>query len=233
LKKVVEGIYIMEGLSGCNVYFLVSDNGLILIDTGLPGNGRRITEQIEKGGYSVKDLKTIVLTHSHMDHAGSAAEIISITGAKVWAHSIEKPYIEQTKQLPYRGIMRRATMWLGNKLIYKLKPVKVDKELAEGDMPEGEPGFRVLHTPGHTPGSICLYSESRKILICGDTLFNRNPFTGTPGLQLSLPAATVDMEKVKESVRRLAKLPIDIILFGHGDPIMEKGYVKLRELNLE
>ena len=230
MKEILKGIYMMEKLSGCNVYLLKGDAGLILVDTGLREDGQKIVKQIEEAGFSPTEVKTIVLTHSHMDHAGSLAGLASVTGAEVAAHTDEKPYIEQKAGLPYKRFTKRLMMWLGNRILYGHKPAKVTKALKEGDDIPEAPGFRVIHTPGHTPGSICLYNEKERILICGDTLFNKNPFTGKPGLMLSLPAATVDMERVKESVKRLQQLELGAILFGHGRPILEEASSKLKAL---
>jgi glyoxylase-like metal-dependent hydrolase (beta-lactamase superfamily II) len=79
----------------------------------------------------------------------------------------------------------------------------------------------VIHVPGHTPGSISLYQPQRQILFCGDALFNANPLTGTPGLQLPLPAATVDDEQARASVCKLSALELRVLCCGHGEPILD------------
>jgi glyoxylase-like metal-dependent hydrolase (beta-lactamase superfamily II) len=82
--------------------------------------------------------------------------------------------------------------WLAEPVMCRLMPIRVDREMEDGDVLNALGGTCVLHTPGHTPGSVCLYQPERRILFSGDALFNANPMTRTPGLRLPPRFISVD-----------------------------------------
>ena len=88
----------------------------------------------------------------------------------------------------------------------------------------------MIHTPGHTPGSICLYQPEARVLFCGDLLFNRQPLTGKGGLRFSVPWFSVDPVQARESVRGLLEVPVEVLCCGHGEPILEDAGRTVREL---
>ena len=97
-------------------------------------------------------------------------------------------------------------------------------------MIEAPGGLQVLHAPGHTPGSIALYQPERRVLFCGDVFFNKNPMTGKEGLQLSLPLFTLNLAQARESAQRLAALPVEVLCFGHGEPILKGAGERVQAL---
>jgi len=163
----------------------------IVIDPG--DEPDRIIEFIEKEGLQVS---AIICTHTHFDHIGAIGDIKRATGAKILIHRDD---IEL-----YEGARDQAAFWG-----YDLDDIpRPDGFLAEGDIIQaGSLKFKVLHTPGHSPGGICLYGGG--IVLTGDTLFQgsvgRTDFHGG------------DMAKLKESFKRLLDLPDDTaVLSGHG-----------------
>jgi glyoxylase-like metal-dependent hydrolase (beta-lactamase superfamily II) len=106
----------------------------------------------------------------------------------------------------------------------------VDRPLDDGEVIEPLGEMHVIHTPGHTPGSICLYQPQRRILFCGDALFNANPVTGRPKLQLPGPSVNVDSAQARQSVRKLSELPVDVLCPGHGEPILDGAGEQIRAL---
>jgi glyoxylase-like metal-dependent hydrolase (beta-lactamase superfamily II) len=104
VKELVPDVHLIEGLRAAHAYLLVSYKGHLLLDTGTPGEADRIEREIQEGGFSLSDVKTIVLTHAHNDHVGSAAELARRCGAQVLAHEEEVPYIEQTAPLPFNTL---------------------------------------------------------------------------------------------------------------------------------
>ena len=233
MQLVVSDVYLMEGLRGANVYLLNSGNSLTLVDSGLGREADLIIAQIQDAGYALSSLHTIVLTHAHGDHTGGAAELARCTGARVLTHREEAPYIEMTKPLPTASLFQRVMLWLGDKIMLKNSPCRVDRHLEDGDTVEALGGMQVIHTPGHTPGSICLYHAERKILFCGDALFNANPMTGKPGFRLPVPVATLDNTQARDSVERLSNLAVEVLCCGHGEPILEKAGEKIKALLME
>jgi glyoxylase-like metal-dependent hydrolase (beta-lactamase superfamily II) len=221
--QVITGVYLLSsflgiGAWGANVYLLVDDD-LTLVDTGFSGRADRILEQIEELGYSPSDIKRIIITHHHADHTGSLAALKRATQAEVIAHPAGAPYIDGT--LPQPGPAR--PQWLSKlsarfSWLWATEPVVVDTLVNDGDELPILGGIKILHTPGHTPGSICLYLQSQKLLIAGDLLAHR--------FVLRLPSGsfTVDIAREIQSVRRVAGLEFDIICFGHGSPIMRNAH---------
>ncbi|MBI3190148.1 MBL fold metallo-hydrolase [archaeon] len=147
-------------------------------------------------------LKCIVLTHTHLDHIEDLEKLKKHTNAKVYAHNFD--YHNQYEI---------------NSIFESAEEIKVDAAVSDGDVIEaGTMKFTVIHTPGHTPGSICLYSEKENILFSGDTLF-KDAYG-----RVDLPHG--DEEKMRESLRTLAKLPGKTTVYpGHGS-ITEIGKEK-------
>lgn len=142
------------------------------------------------------DIKYIILTHAHFDHAGAVPEIKQATGAAIAFHPADME--------AYRSVSEQAAFWG-----FQSDPMpEPDIMLAEGDKIDiGELSFTVLHTPGHSPGGICLFGDGT--LFSGDTLFK-----GSVG-RTDLPGGS--MEQLKASFRRLLGLPPETkVLPGHG-----------------
>jgi len=198
---------------GANVFLLVGDT-LTLVDTGFKGRLVHILKELARLGHSPADVTDIVITHHHADHTGSLASLKEVTRGRVAAHPADAPYIDG--HLPQPGPARPD--WLGGSLtllhsLWETVPVAVDALLNDGDELPVAGGVRVIHTPGHTPGSISLYLKTKKLVIVGDLLSN------TRGLSLPSRAFTTDPGREIESVKRLAALDFDMICFGHGLPI--------------
>jgi len=230
MRQIVSDLYLVEGLRGSNVYLLTSNEGLTLVDSGLTSDAAQIVAQIQEQGFSLSQLRTIVLTHAHADHSGGAAVLAPRSGAKVLAYRDEVPYIEGTKTMPMASLLPRFLNWLGDRVVFRRLPCKVDGILEDGYTIESLGGMKVIHTPGHTPGSICLHQPERRILFCGDALFNANPVTGKPGFSLPLRMVTVDNMQARDSVRKLSALLVQVLCFGHGEPILNGVEEKIGSL---
>ncbi|MEF9475269.1 MAG: MBL fold metallo-hydrolase [Candidatus Mariimomonas ferrooxydans] len=174
--------------------YIIGDNKTkqaIVVDPG--DEPDRIIDLIKENGFEVK---SIICTHAHFDHLGAIGDIKKATGAKILINNEDIELYEKVKD--------QAVLW-GYELDDMPEP---DGLLKEGDKVRvGNLTFIVLHTPGHSPGGICLYGEG--IVVTGDTLFQgsvgRTDFQGG------------DMTKLKESFRRLLDLPEDTtVLSGHG-----------------
>jgi len=223
VTEIVTGVYLLSGLLGAgvwgaNAYLLVDNGDLTLVDTGFTGRADLILEQIRKLGYSPSDVKKIIITHHHGDHTGNLAKLKRITGAEIAAHPADAPYIDGT--MPQPGPAR--PQWLGRFLsrfswLWSTEPVAVDMLVSDGQELPILGGVKIVHTPGHTPGSICLYLQDKKLLIAGDLLANRF------GIRLPSRGFTVDLVQETKSIKGLAGLEFDIICFGHGAPIMHNA----------
>ncbi|UCD84552.1 MAG: MBL fold metallo-hydrolase [Deltaproteobacteria bacterium] len=224
--EIAKDIYQIEGLRGANA-FLVKGEELILIDTGMPGSEEKILGFIEKIGGSPTKLTQILLTHYHWDHIGSAAGFKRKTQAKILAHPEDKPYIDGESPQPQPSLLNPLGLLI--RVItsfYKTEPVEVNGLLADGQEIGGPPvRLKVIHTPGHTPGSICFYLPEAKTLFLGDAVNRRLN-------RLSLPPKlfTTNPVQARESLKKLLLLDFEILCFGHGDPITRDAAGKLKSL---
>ncbi|MBN1375423.1 MAG: MBL fold metallo-hydrolase [Dehalococcoidia bacterium] len=219
--EVIRHVYKLSGWwdqadLGANVYLVVDGDGLTLVDAGYPGKGREILRRIYRLGFSPSRIRHIIITHHHPDHVGGLAVLREITGAAVIAHAGDVPYIEGT--LPQPGPCRPD--WLrsaSTPLVPLLRtgPVKVDIIVKDGDELPAAGGIRVLHTPGHTPGSICVLFKRRGLMMTGDLLAQRF------GIKLPSLSFTMDVRQEFESIARLAGEDFETACFGHGSPLIK------------
>jgi glyoxylase-like metal-dependent hydrolase (beta-lactamase superfamily II) len=205
---------------------LIAEEELTLIDTGFRGSSHRISSFIHSLGRSVEEISLIIITHNHLDHAGGLAELKKLTPAKVAAHKADLSDSEQ--QLPYRSTVRRLLhlppFSILRPLVYaRLDDIDIKLEGGEVLSPLG--GLKVIHTPGHTPGSISLFSPQKRLLIVGDALNNRRRHLHFPPRMVS-----TDLAQAIDSVKRMAQLDFDILYCGHGQPITEGASTKVRDL---
>lgn len=218
------GIHRVDGVFPNNVY-LLTEGDLTLIDSGLPGNGRKIVNYIRAVGRKPDRLKLIVATHHHPDHAGSLHEVKSLTGSSVAAHPDDVPYLKGVRRR-WRlksSAPHRFLMW-SSRLALRTRPVEVEVELEEGMLLNSLGGLLILHTPGHTPGSICLYSAQRKVLFSGDTVqYSRGK------LRRALSIYSWDPRLEVSSILRVADLGFDLLLPGDGRPLLHDAGRRVRQ----
>ncbi|HVC27840.1 MAG TPA: MBL fold metallo-hydrolase [Nitrososphaerales archaeon] len=204
------GIHQIDGVRGANSFLVIADEGAAVIDTGLPGNEKKIVEYSKKAGVEPGKLRYIVLTHADIDHSGSAAKLKGLTGAKVAIHEADAPRISGEKKLKeVKGVTGLLFSVMGP--FMRFTPVKPDAVLKDSDRLLD---LLVVHAPGHTDGSICLYRE-KVALFVGDAL--RTDSHGKPGLPPG--SFTVNMEQAKGSIRKISALEYVLLLPGHGPPI--------------
>ncbi len=230
MRRIALDVFKVEGLAGSNVYALAVDGGVALIDSGTPGAAGHILSQLPLAGYGTADLRAIVLTHAHFDHTGSAAELAKRTGAEVLAHRSEVPYVEGGDPLPYTSWLQRAGMGLADAMVGNSRCCTVTRTLDDGEVLPALGDLQVLHTPGHTPGSICLYQPTGQVLFSGDLLVHSRRFSAHAALRLSYPQFSVDPAAAQRSLRRLLGLPIRVLCCGHGEPVVHGAGEQLRAL---
>lgn len=213
-----------SGFMGANVFFLL-DSKLTVVDTGFKGRAMHILKEARLHGYRASDITNIIITHHHADHMCSLAELKKLTGARVIAHPADALYIDGTQPQP--GPSRPA--WLSKALspcpgLWGCAPVKVDMPVTNNDELPILGGIKILHTPGHTPGSISLYLTQEKVLIVGDLLANRF------GLSLPSRMFTVNLAQEIESINRITGLDFEVVCFGHGPPLIQNARESISRL---
>jgi glyoxylase-like metal-dependent hydrolase (beta-lactamase superfamily II) len=216
-QQICEGVYRLQG-SRSNIY-LVTTPGPMLIDTGMPGDEQVIALAMAELGLAPHDLRTIFVTHAHLDHIGSLAAVKAATGATIVAGLPEKDHIEGRRMLcsmrreGVAGNIFKCILFVLERFVQKYAPVQLDTAFSGRDGSSPVAGLDIIATPGHSLGSLSFYLPARRVLFTGDAL------TGMPAPRLPLRAGCSDYGSALESVRRLAALDADICLFGHGEPL--------------
>jgi hydroxyacylglutathione hydrolase len=195
--------------------FIVRQEGVILVDTGYPGKEDVILEAMRKEGISPGDIRLILLTHGHGDHAGSAARLIEKTGAKVAIHTNDAGKIRQGNQgrLKATGLTGRVFgLIIGAGRGKGFPPLEPDIVFSDPlDLkPFGIQGM-VVPTPGHTPGSVSVILESGDAIV-GDLIVPAIP-SGMPGP----PFWADDIEETKRSIRKVLSCHPNRIFLAHGN----------------
>ena len=219
--EIIPGIHRIDGVRGANAYLVIGQDQMLVIDTGLPGNAKRIAAYVERLGKDVSNIKFIILTHADIDHIGSAAELKRMTGARLAIHADDAPILRgkqsfKTLRGPL-GFLFKLAMRLTH-----FHPVEPDIILI-ADSEIG--GFRIIHVPGHTNGSICIYKPGRVVFV-GDAL--KSDSSGNPKPPSRM--ASLDQAKARASLIRIAALDFDTLLPGHGAPVVGNASQKLKNM---
>ncbi len=202
MRELADGVWQLDGRpkNTINAYLL----GDVLIDAGMFYDARSILRQIED-----REISALALTHAHIDHVGSAHAICAARGIPFWAG-------EQDVKAAETGKMEMRLPGLGIRHIPHAKGHQVARALREGDEVAG---FKVLSTPGHSPGHVSYWREDDRVLVCGDVMWGFNPFMMRGPIREPFAAFSTDPRQNRESARRLAALNPELVLFGHGEPL--------------
>ncbi|HIQ06120.1 MAG TPA: MBL fold metallo-hydrolase [Anaerolineae bacterium] len=227
MSEIVPGLHWVEEIrSTVNVYVWDAGNGLTLIDCGMPWHAKKILAFVQSLEHQPGDVRRILVTHGDIDHVGALAALKAATGAMVICHAAEKGLIEgadrrRLARSPLGVLLTPIHPLITRVLGYK--PARVDEVVIDGHVLIE--GFRVVHAPGHTPGQMTLYHPERRLLFTGDALVN---FGGRLGTSVGLFTPQPDI--ALKSIRRLAKLDVEVACFGHGPPIIGGAGDRIREL---
>ncbi len=181
----------------CNIYLIKGERN-ILVDTGLGNSVERLIRHIDEE-LGVTKVHAIILTHKHIDHTGGASGFHKATGAPLYIHKIESEAVSTGDPASTGAAMFGV----------KAEPVDVEifEEGGEVDLGGGD-ALKVLHTPGHSEGSVCLWHEPTSSLFSGDTVFTN----GGVG-RWDLPGG--DFKQLHNSLKRLSGLDVVDIYPGH------------------
>lgn len=223
IRRITENVYELN--LGKSNAFLIDEEKLTLIDTGEPDSSGRILELLATIGRKPDDLKHILLTHSHPDHSGSAADLKAISGAKVYMHAAEKKWVE-AGYIPKPD--RPYFTGMVNRLIYRMfiekapgsiTPCRIDQLVEDGDwLPIGG-GIQAVHVPGHSEGQLAYFFPGAKnVLFAADTCDNL--------FGLGYSTFYEDHEAGMHSLEKLATFDFDVACFGHGKSILRGAGAK-------
>lgn len=193
--------------------YVIFGDTITIVDTGVSGSETMIFDYIRENGRDPRDIAAVILTHAHPDHIGSVKDITTATGCTVMAHVAEKGWIEDTEQqYSERPVPGFHTLVAG--------PVTVDRGLHDGDVAEldGQTRCHVIHTPGHSPGSMTLHFPGEKVIITGDAV----PLPGALPIYDDVVASVT-------SIKRLKKVQdVEVLLSSWEAPIFGSDRIAQR-----
>lgn len=209
MREVVGGLWQIPLVARESVNAYLLDD--VLVDAGTASMGKKLPGRLS--GHAVC---AHAITHAHLDHVGGSRAVCDGLGIELWAPALDADDAERGHQTVAQDtwatpLMRRMPGW---------SPVPVARRLVEGDVVGG---FTVIDTPGHSPGHVSYWRESDRALVVGDAFFNNDLFTTRHGLRKPVRVFTVDPERNRQSMRRLAELDPAVAVFGHGPPIFGAG----------
>ena len=219
--EVVPGIHKVDGTWGGNVYLMVDDEELALVDAALPFISGRILRYIRRLGRDPSELSHIVLTHAHPDHTGTIPDLLKSASIRVLVHPGDVKRDRDGRPRLFYPAQPVTTSW-NVPFFGKIWPHGL---VEEGDTLPIMGGLKVIHVPGHTPGSIAFHLEELGVLFTGDMLISDGKRFTRP-----FPFPGTDLKTYRRSVERLAELSFDVACVGHGRPLVGGAKVKVREM---
>jgi glyoxylase-like metal-dependent hydrolase (beta-lactamase superfamily II) len=215
--EILPGVHAVQ-LVGSVGYLIVEDR-LTLIDAGFTGSHLPLALYLRRIGRSLGEIATVICTHSHADHVGGVRGIVGGRSVDVLMHPADAAQSDAT----LRDVFRHSTP-------SRLAGLLVRRPRNPGPLHDGEllpmmGGLEVMHTPGHTPGTICLYARAHRVLFVGDAL---QVISG----KLSGPSHVFSADRglALRSTARLADLDVEAIFFAHYAPWRQEPRLALREL---
>lgn len=230
-ERLLPGVYrVLKGAS--NSYVVESDDGLVLVDCGVPKDAERIGQAIADLGREVAEIKQILVTHHHADHIGGLAELVRRTDARVYVHAVDAPVVrgEEIRGWPeWRGLVARLIgPIVARTTPTTVEPAKVDQELHDDERLPFAGGIRIVSTPGHTAGHVSfLFEREPRTLFVGDAAVNIGGIRPSTGRLAEI--ATADLVEAGRSFRSLAELDFEAAVFGHGKPIAAGASGRFRQ----
>lgn len=220
-----------------NVYLITDEQGITLLDAGIPGQWKDLTSELETMGRSLEDIQGVILTHGDSDHLGFAERLRQDHDVIIYVHEADAAQAtgEVKVKNPSWGKLKVGPLlsflwYAGTRGGLKVNPVQEVTTVTDGeilDLP-GEP--RVIHTPGHSPGSIAIHSPAADALFVGDAMTTRHVLTGVEGPQ---PAPfTLDPQQALDSLGSWQDVQARWVLPGHGYPWdegVEEAVTRIRE----
>lgn len=212
----------MLEVNGKQTYYPVlihDDDNLVLVDAGFPLDFELLSNAIKSNGFKVEDINKLIITHQDIDHIGCVNEFLEIVPEiEIMACSIEAPYINgQMIPTKLAKMDESNSFYKQFKAGFDNRRIKIDRELFDNEVLPFCGGIEVVHTPGHTPGHICLYIKQDKVMICGDAL---NIDEGT--LIGANPMYSDNMDDAEKSRKRLLDYDVDTFLTYHGGAYVRK-----------
>lgn len=223
IQKISNTVYQID-LGAVNCFVVEDSTGLTLIDTGYEGDEAKIYRALSDIGRQAADLKQIVLTHLHADHAGAAASIQGKLKIPIYASPTDGALLAEGVSLrantkTTKGLLNKILKKLFVKDIQTIQVPDTINYVADGQvLPLGK-GIEVHFTPGHSAGHMSLLVKADQLLIAGDICANN--------VDLSPSIVNEDLEVGLKTLQQLKVIDFDKACFGHGKPLLANAKVKL------
>jgi glyoxylase-like metal-dependent hydrolase (beta-lactamase superfamily II) len=214
-----------------NCYLVEEAGSLTLVDAGIGANWGLLQAGLASIGRSLGDIEAVLLTHAHVDHIGMADRIRTEAPAEVYIHEADRDYLvagRRPPNAPDNTVGLRAALRHG--FAYRLlwyfarhgalsTPIVAEASaFADGQVVDVPGHPRIVHAPGHTPGSAVILFDDRGVLCTGDAIVTLNAVTGATGPRLAPAAFSSDPSGARASLAHLEGLSAELILPGHGEP---------------
>ncbi|SDQ89663.1 MBL fold metallo-hydrolase [Microbacterium sp. cf332] len=226
VSEVADGVFQLAR-AGVNAYLVAADNGLVLIDAGLPRTWPLLERTLASLGARASDIDALLLTHGHFDHVGMCERLVEEHRLVPRVHPgdaelVRHPYryAHENARLPYPFRYPGAVPILGRVVVagaLGVTGVRADPTIFDGDMIPLAGGIVAIATPGHTGGHCAFLLEARGILLTGDALVTLDPYTGRTGPRVVARAATARSDDALRSLSLLAETEASLVLPGHGE----------------
>ncbi|WP_251029191.1 MULTISPECIES: MBL fold metallo-hydrolase [unclassified Bacillus (in: firmicutes)] len=206
-----------------NAHLLIGTEGCVLVDAGIPGSEQKIARALTKEKLTFKDINLIIITHAHVDHAGSAARLRDLTGAPILAHEGDAKHYSREDEMTYCATGRFARLFFKTGFILQsyegFTPDLLVSTKQAFDLGRfGLPGS-ATHTPGHTSGSISVELDSKEAMV-GDLLASGILLGGIIRKNHAIrPPFEDDPHRVAEQLLRLISTGHRTFYLGHGGPL--------------
>ncbi len=225
VKELAPGVYLIS-LGMVNAYLLDGDE-LTLIDTGVPGSEDKILAAMRELGKQPTDLRHIIVTHCHADHAGSLAALKQATHAPAYMHPLDAAMVREGRSMrpvkPAPGLLPNLMYNLLIRAAPGIVPTAtIDHEINDGDTLPFAGGLKAIHAPGHCAGQLAfLWPHHGGLLIAADAAAHM--------MRLGLSIVYEDLAEGQRSLGKLAALNFEMACFGHGGPIKSGASAQFRQ----
>lgn len=203
--------------------YLIYGKKIALIDSAVASSERIILDYLNKTGHGPEEISEIILTHSHPDHIGAAKSIKSLSGSRIAAHAAEKAWIEDVKlQERERPVPSFRSLVAGS--------VHIDRILEDSDLVDlGGISLEVIHTPGHSPGSISLWCAEEKALFSADAI----PIPGEMPIYQDITESVRSIQRLKgiAGIKQLLSAWDEPRSGSDAYPAMDRGLEYLEEIH--